>query len=357
MSVKRQQLFVRIGLFLFVLVGLGISAYHYLVESTWGEEAVQEVRIGYLRVPNDELLAMEQGRIEKALAEQGYQAKFMVFDSGVEANKALASASIDIASMGITNGVVALSKGLDVEMIWVHELLGENEALIVQNQSGISSLQDLRGKTIATTFASTSHYSLQKVLEMEGLTKDVTLLDMTTLDIAAAWQRGDIDAAYTWDPVLSELRASGGRVLVSSADLVDDKIVTANIMLGRKGFTQNHSQVTAAFLAAISQAQDDYREDPEAAANQVAKVLEISPETALQQMQGTIWLSAQEQLSEHYLGLPGQDAAFHILLGEIAEFLYAEKVISHRPDQTAIREFIQTSYIESGIGGGKENDR
>lgn len=356
MSTKRQQRIVRLGLYLFVLFGLGVSLFHYLGEAAWGHQEVKEVRIGYLRVPNDELLAMEQGRLEEALEKEGFQARFIAFDSGVEANKALASASIDFASMGITNGVVALSRELDVELIWIHELLGTNEALVVQGDRGITKLEDLRGKTIATTFASTSHYSLQKVLEMAGLAKEVTLLDMTTLDIAAAWQRGDIDAAYTWDPILSELVTNKGQILLSSADLVDDGVVTANIMLGRKGFTHAHPQVTSRFLEAIAAAQEDYRTNPEVAANQVATVLEISPETALYQMKGTIWLSAEEQVSEDYMGKPGQVSSFHSLIGEIAQFLHGEKVISRLPSEEDIRTFIQTRYTEAGLQGGGQDD-
>ncbi|MGZ7236616.1 ABC transporter substrate-binding protein, partial [Streptococcus pyogenes] len=77
----------------------------------------------------------------------------------------------------VTNGVVALSKGLDVELIWLHELLGTNEALVTRKQEDLKDLHQLSGKTIATTFASTSHYSLKKVLEANNLTDKVTVLD------------------------------------------------------------------------------------------------------------------------------------------------------------------------------------
>ncbi|MGZ7226651.1 MetQ/NlpA family ABC transporter substrate-binding protein, partial [Streptococcus pyogenes] len=121
-----------------------------------GSSYPKVVNIGYLRVPNDEMMAIEQGTIEKNLSKFGIKVNFMVFDSGVEANKALASGSIDFASMGVTNGVVALSKGLDVELIWLHELLGTNEALVTRKQEDLKDLHQLSGKTIATTFASTS---------------------------------------------------------------------------------------------------------------------------------------------------------------------------------------------------------
>ena len=76
----------------------------------------------------------------------------------------------------------------------------------------------LIGKKIATPFASTAHYSLLNALKLNGISeKDVELLDMQPADIYAAWQRGDIDAAYVWEPTLANL-LSDGKILLSSAD-------------------------------------------------------------------------------------------------------------------------------------------
>ena len=165
----------------------------------------EEINIGYLRVPNDEKIAKTEALFDEYFADKGIETNFLVFDSGVEANQAFASGSIDFASMGNTNGIIALSRGLDVELIWLHEILGEIEALAVRKDSGIEKVEDLAGKSIATTFASTSHYSLLQVLNEAGIADQVQLLDMQTVDIVAAWERGDIDAAYTWQPSLGSL--------------------------------------------------------------------------------------------------------------------------------------------------------
>jgi len=61
-------------------------------------------------VPNDEILAKATNIIDERFAEQNIGVEYITFDSGVDANKALSADSIDFASMGHTNGVVALSK-------------------------------------------------------------------------------------------------------------------------------------------------------------------------------------------------------------------------------------------------------
>ena len=68
-------------------------------------------------------------------------------------------------------------------------------------------------------FVSTSHYQLIAALAEAGLTQmDVTILNMRPPEIAAAWERGDIDATFIWDPVLARVKKSG-TVVASAGDI------------------------------------------------------------------------------------------------------------------------------------------
>ncbi|MDZ7834925.1 MAG: ABC transporter substrate-binding protein [Alkalibacterium sp.] len=258
-------------------------------ESEAETDQPETINIGYLRVPNDEMVALSSGFYEDYFDDKGIETNFIVFDSGVDANKALASGSIDFASMGNTNGIIALATDIGAELIWLHEILGEIEALVVRNGSGIENLSDLEGKKIATTFASTSHYSLLQALNDEGIADNVELLDMQTMDIVAAWERGDIDAAYTWQPSLGKL-LEDGEVLISSAEVAEKGHKTANVLLTRKAFSEQHPEVVADFVEATIAGGEVYRQDQEEAAQIVSESLEIDAEDALSQMEGSLWL-------------------------------------------------------------------
>lgn len=83
------------------------------------------------------------------------------------------------------------------------------EALVVRDGSGINGPQDLIGKTIATPFVSTSHYSLLGALKHWNLTRNWgKVVNLSPAQITAAWKRGDIDGAFTWSPAL-EIRKTG----------------------------------------------------------------------------------------------------------------------------------------------------
>lgn len=305
----------------------------------------QEINIGYLRVPNDEKLAKTEALFDEYFADKGIETNFLVFDSGVEANQAFASGSIDFASMGNTNGVIALSRGLDVELIWLHEILGEIEALAVRKDRGIEKVEDLAGMTVATTFASTSHYSLLQILNEAGIADQVQLLDMQTMDIVAAWERGDIDAAYTWQPSLGRL-LEDGNMLISSEQAAEMGHKTANVLLARKGFTEQYPDLTVDFIAALVEGGNMYRENPDKAAEIVAEPLGITAEDALAQMQGSIWLTPEEEVSSEYMGTSETAGAFSKVMKETSDFLLGQGSITESPSQEQFDAFINPKYIE-----------
>lgn len=309
----------------------------------------KEINIGILRVPNDENIAIAEKIFDRYFTDKGIECKFIVFDSGVDANKAFASESIDFATMGNTNAIVALSTGLDVEMIWLHEVLGEIEALAVKEDSNIENVEELAGMKIATPFASTSHYILLNALKIAGIEDKVQLLDMQTADIVAAWERGDINAAYTWQPSLGKLLESGGKVIISSEDMANKGYITANVGLVRKDFSQKYPELVASFIASLAEGAMIYRGNPKEGADIVAKELQISSVDALKQMSGSIWLTPEEQLNNEYLGtnsLPGQ---FSVVMKDTAEFLAQQNFISKVPTQEEFNKFINSSYIERAI--------
>jgi len=309
----------------------------------------KEVNFGILRVPNDETIAIAQDIFDKYFTSKGIKCNFIVFDSGVDANKALASGSIDFATMGNTNAIVALSRGLEVEMIWLHEVLGEIEALAVKEDTNINSVEDLEGMKIATPFASTSHYILLNVLKGAGIEDKVQLLDMQTADIVAAWEREDIHAAYTWQPSLGKLLEKGGKVLISSEDMANKGYITANVELVRKEFAQKYPELVASYIACLTEGATIYKENPQEGANIVAEELQIESDDALKQMQGSIWLSPEEQLKEAYLGTEASIGKFSTIMKDTADFLAQQDFINNDLTIEDFNKFINSSYIDKAI--------
>jgi taurine transport system substrate-binding protein len=313
-----------------------------------GNQIPEEINFGILRVPNDETIALAEGLFEKYFGSLGIKVNTIIFDSGTAANKAMASGSIDFATMGNVNAVVSLVSDLGAEMIWIHEALGDIEALAVKDGSGINEISDLVGKKIATPFASTAHYILLNVLKEAGIEDQVEILDMKTAEIVAAWERGDIDAAYTWQPSLGNL-LENGKALITSADMAEKGFVTANVDIVRKEFSSKYPNLVVSFIAMMEEAGDIYRNDPVRASEIVAGELEIGQEDALEQMKGSIWLTPEELLGDNYLGTSSNPGRFASIMKDTGDFLVEQGSINSAPDQAAFNEFVNPYYIEQHV--------
>ncbi len=308
----------------------------------------KKINFGILRIPNDETIAIAEGYFEKYFTEKGIQVNTTVFDSGAEANQALASGSIDFATMGNTNAITALSRKLKVEMVWLHEVLGDNEALAVKNDSGIKKVQDLKGMRVAVPFASTAHYILLNVLKEAGIKDKVQLLDMQTAEIVAAWERGDIKAAYSWQPTLAKL-LENGYPLITSEDMAEKGYITANVEVVRKEFSNKYPDLVANFVSAMVEAGNIYRNSPQKAAEIVSNELGIKPEVALHQMQGTSWKTREELLSQEFFGTKENPGNFAKVMKDTSDFLQNQGSIEDSPSQETFNEYVNPEYIKMSL--------
>ena len=145
----------------------------------------------------------------------------MKFDSGAKVINAMASGDVDIALAGSSPIAAGVSHGIDMQLFWIVEDIAAAEALVVRDGSGIDLTipSTLKGKKLGVPFVSTTHFHTLFALERWGIDpSEVELLNMQPNQIAAAWERGDIDAAFVWDPALGRIKKSG-KVMITSGEL------------------------------------------------------------------------------------------------------------------------------------------
>ncbi|MFW5894682.1 MAG: glycine betaine ABC transporter substrate-binding protein [Bacillota bacterium] len=298
-----------------------------------------EINLGMLKVPNDAILAKQMGLFEEKFGELGYDVNYIYNDSGVEANQALASGDLDFATMGNINALVALGTDVDAELFWIHETLGDVEALAVKNGSGIESISDLKGEKVATTFASTSHYILMNVLKDEGIEDEVELLNMKTSQIVAAWDRGDIKAAYTWQPSLGEL-LEDGEVLVSSGDMIDEGYRTANVELVRESLSEEHPELVETYIECMDEAHRYFEDDREGAIEALADELDLGEDEVATQVEGSVWTSLEDMQSTDFM------ETYENTMQEQTVFLKDQDLLDSEISAERIREFMNETYAQ-----------
>jgi taurine transport system substrate-binding protein len=297
------------------------------------------VNIGTMDLVNGGLIALYEKYYEDQL---GVKVNLINFDSGKDVNTAVASGAVDIAQMGSAPTALAISNNLDYEVVWVSDVIGAAESLAVKEDSGINSIADLKGKTIATPFSSTAHYSLLNALKLEGISEnDVTILDLETKDIYASWVRGDIDGAYVWYPVLGQLVDNGGKIIIGSDELAQKGVITADLMGARGEFAKAHPDIVTKYVKAQLQANDVIFNDPDKAADEISQYLEIPKEDAQEQMTQFMYLNSDEEI-EYLNKLPDT-------LKSTADFLVEQNSIKSAPELDKFKESVTTEFVENAV--------
>lgn len=301
-------------------LGLALAATVTACSSGGDGDAPAELRIAYQEIPNGDLIVKNQGWLEDEL---DIPVRWVRFDSGAAVNKALDDHVVDLGLVGTSAVALGVPAGLDYKVVWVHNLIGASEAIVVREGSGLSAsstLEDLKGRSVAVPFGSTAHYALLAALDGARIKpNDVNVVDLQPDEMAKVWQAGTIDAAYVWEPTLGTLRADGGATLLTSADLAEEGIVTGDLGVVSDDLVDNYPGVVQTWVDAQARANAMITGDPDEAADILAEELAGTPESISEAMAGYTYPSAQEQATPAYLG--GDDAGIAQHLHAAAVFL------------------------------------
>jgi taurine transport system substrate-binding protein len=304
------------------------------------------LRIGYQAIPNGDAIVRQNKWLEDALKDKNVTVEWKQFESGGDVNTAFVAGDLDIGLAGSSPVTKGLSEPLNIpyQVPWIFDVIGTAESLVVSNKSGITDLKGLEGKKIGTPFGSTSHFSLLAALEQAGVDPaKVDIIDLEPPDIQAAWERGDIDGAYVWLPVLADLRKDG-KVLITSADLAKAGKTTADLAVVSNDFATNHSDIVQIWADQEARAVDLWNSDPKAASEAIGAALNLDPAEAESQAKELIWLDAKQQSSAEYLGTPDAPGAFAQNLLDAATFLKTQDAIDAVPALDVFQKGINGSW-------------
>jgi len=306
----------------------------------------KEVTIAHQDMLDPYRTVMESGELEKAT---GYKINWRMFGGGGDVIRAMASGDVQIGEAGSSPITAAASQGQDIKLFWILDDIADAEALVARNGSGINGMKDLKGKKVATPFVSTSHYQLMVDMKLEGVDpKTVNVMNMRPPEIAAAWERGDIDAAFIWDPVLSKVKTNG-KVLATSGTIGKKGFPTFDGMVVNAAWAAKNEAFMVAFVKALAKADAEYRDNvakwtadsPQVKA--VAKWTKADAKSVPAAMALYRFPTLQEQASPTWLGGGAAKA-----MSDTAVFLKEQgRVQEIKPDYGA---FVTTVYVNKALG-------
>jgi taurine transport system substrate-binding protein len=281
---------------------------------------------------------------------QGVSSDFVTVRAGSEVISAMAGGSLDMCNIGSSPMMVGYANGLKASMVYVYKNIVDSECLVVQGNSGITTVAGLKGKKIGLPFNTSVHFAAVAALKFAGLgLNDVQLINMRADQIASAWQRREIDASYIWVPVLPRLTDDGGKIIFKTGDLNQKNLLIFDGLLVRDEFKQKSPDLVLAFLKDYEQIARGFKQDPKDAVETMTKFLNVDEATVMRSLNTFYPVPASEQLSSRWMGKPGEkDTGVSKTLQTQAEFLFESGQISAMPKD--VGGLVDSSFVAKMAG-------
>jgi taurine transport system substrate-binding protein len=309
------------------------------------QEKPKKITIGFLNLVNAQLITKGLGLHEKAMP--GIEIEWIKIGGGGDMLRAIAGNQVDFGGIGNPPSAIGVTRGLPIKGIFVLNMLGYVEAMAVRTSKNIKAMKDLEGKTVAAPFGSTTHYLLMTAMRDAGVdASKVKMLDLNPNDIALAWARGDIDAAWYWEPNLDKAVKDGGEILIHSGTMAERGYPTWDIGVVMTSFAEKHPGLVETFLKSECQAVDFWVKNPETSAELIAKELSLPLEDATRMMKGTEMVPCDKQLTDAYLGTPEKKGQFTDTLVKTATFLVEQKRLPKVLPKADFEAFLAPEYLQ-----------
>ncbi len=201
--------------------------------------------------------------------------------------------------------------------------------------SSIKSIEDLKGKKIACTQFTPSHFLLLYLLSQSGLSpEDRAVVEKNILfqtdapAAAAAFKAAQVDAAVTWEPDLSgavTARGDAAHVLVSTTAASN---IIADTLVARQDIIDKAPETLRDFVHGWFEGIEMIKNDPAASYAVVGKALKLDNDTVSGMLSG-LKLTPYADNAQFY-GLTGGKAHYETLF-DTAFVIWRKKGLVTRP--------------------------
>ncbi|HUL93494.1 MAG TPA: ABC transporter substrate-binding protein [Burkholderiales bacterium] len=231
-------------------------------------------------------LARELGRLDPKAVQ------LVEYPSASEVMRAFRNQAIDgmVVSLDELFGLAA--DGLQPRIILVVDVSHGADAVVAR--PGIGGMKDLKGKRVAVESGALGAFVLSRALALSGMrARDVKVVPLESNEQPGAFQKGQVDAAVTFDPYREQLLRAGARTLFDSTQIPGEIV---DVVAVRAGVLDTQPKAVQALLSGWLAAITYLGRDPQDAARRMGVRQQTSGEQFLKALKGLHIPSRQENL-------------------------------------------------------------
>jgi sulfonate transport system substrate-binding protein len=257
--------------------------------------APDAVTIDYAYYNPVSLLLKKKGWLEAELGRDSVGVRWVLSLGSNKALEFLRGGAIDFGSTAGSAAIVARAGGLPIKAIYAYSK-PEWTALVTRKDSGISRIEDLKGKTVAVTRGTDPHIFLLRALDAKGLGEtDINAVLLQHPDGYRALATRQVDAWAGLDPHMAKAQVEIGAVLFYRNPAFN----TYGILNVREAFAKQHPDLVRRVLTVYERARLYAIAHPDELAAEIVEAASVSREVAHIQLAERTDLSTPAIGAEH----------------------------------------------------------
>ena len=255
-----------------------------------GAAELEQVRVGYIADFNAASLhaiAEDQGLWEK----HGLDVETPVFTNGPLQIQALGTNDLDFGYVG--PGAMWLPASGQAKVAAINGL-GNADRVIAQ--AGITSIEDLKGKTVAVPEGTSGDMILTMALRSAGMTiDDVEKVAMDPATVVSAFASKQVDAAGIWYPLIDTIQQQVPdlEILAENEDFIDD-VAFPSAYVASPSFVEENPETTLKVLAVLREAMDYRAANLDETIELTAAMLKIEADALAAEAANATYLTSAE---------------------------------------------------------------
>ena len=258
-----------------------IWAVSVLCWSIWSSEVsfagtIDTVRADWAYYNPISLVLKEKKWLEEDLGSSGIKVEWIPSLGSNKALEFLRGKSVDFGSTAGAAAFIGRANGNPIKAIYVYSA-PEWTALVTSASSGITRIEDLRGKRVAVTRGTDPHIFLLRSLASGGLSeKDIQVVPLQHPDGKVALERGQVDAWAGLDPYMAQLEIDKGfKLFFRRPDWNSFGVLNV-----REAFASEHPDITERVLRSYEKARLWCLDHPDEARAILQSAAQLTPAVA-----------------------------------------------------------------------------
>jgi sulfonate transport system substrate-binding protein len=292
-----------------------------------------EIRLDYAYYNPSSLVLRRFGWLEEELKADGISVKWVLSAGSNKANEYLRSDAVDFGSTAGAAALLARANGSPIQTVYIFSK-PEWTALVVNKDSTVTSVAELKGKKIAATKGTDPYFFLLRALNEAGLSSaDVEIVNLQHADGKVALERGQVDAWAGLDPHMAQTELEqGSKLIYRNIDFNSYGFLNA-----REAFLKEHPEYVGRVLKQYERARAWIQENPDEAAQILADEAKLSLDVARLELAERTVLSGSP--------VPGEEQA--AVLRAIIPIFKAENQVKPEVDVEAeLNALFAPQYIQ-----------